>query len=278
VPAEHELAVDGLPTYVRTYGSGLDNVVVVINGGPGQSHHYTELADVLATTEVMVVNFDQRGTGRTAHPPDDDYHLTAYAKDLESIRYQLGVETIHLIGHSWGGLFAMAYAAKFPDRVSSLQLYSSSPVRQPETDLDEFYARIHHFEEDGTFPLGYDEIEGSNDCAPYFQTIWPVYLYDIDFVMPDLLVETTCDLETFFGTESSNLFGWDYATEMGKLEVPVGVYYGEADPFKNESLAIPRHFDRADLVEIEFEACGHYWEECSDAFFDQAASFLADAM
>ncbi len=267
----------GLDHYARSVGDG-DNVLVVVNGGPGQSHDYCESVDVLATTDLKVVTYDQRGTGQTAHPPNANYSIDTYVADLEALRKDLGVEQLHLLGHSFGGVFAIAYAAAHPDQVASLQLYASTPVTAWDLDSTEFEARIAGFEADGTFEEGYNEIENSNDCAPYFQTIWPVYLHDPSFPMTSSLVSTTCDLETFFGTSDSNMFGWDYTQAIRTFRAPTAVYYGESDPFIAESQAIPGHFKGTDVEEVEIAGCGHYWEECADDFFNRVALFLADVL
>jgi hypothetical protein len=91
-------------------------------------------------------------------------------------------------------------------------------------------------------------------------------------------METRCDLETFFGTNSSNMFGWDFSAGARRYSGPANIYYGSADPFINESLSLPGYFRNAELGVIEFEGCGHYWEECADAFFLEGAHFLADAL
>ena len=96
--------------------------------------------------------------------------------------------------------------------------------------------------------------------------------------MTSSLVETTCDLETFFGTSNSNMFGWDYTAEIASFSAPTAVYYGESDPFISESKAIAQHFKGTDVEEIEMENCGHYWEECADDFFTRAATFLAETL
>jgi pimeloyl-ACP methyl ester carboxylesterase len=264
---------DGLDHFVRVAGSG-EEVLIVINGGPGQSHHYCESAEVLASDKLRVVTYDQRGTGQTPHPNNANYHFDAFISDIQAIREALGVEQVHLLGHSFGGAFAIGYTATYPKRVKSLQLFSSSPVTMWDSDLAEFEARILSYEEDGTFAEGYNVIEGSNDCAPYFQTIWPVYLYDEGFPMTQGLIDTTCDLETFFGVSDSNWLGWDYENKVKKYEGRVGVYYGEADPFINESKSIPGYFTAASVEEHELSECGHYWEECESDFFSLAQDFL----
>ena len=266
----------GIDFHVRIAGEG-DAVVLVINGGPGQSPDYCEDTDALADLGVRVVTFDQRGTGDTPRPGDDDYALETYTGDIEALRQFLGVDTMHLMGHSFGGMLAMGYVAAHPDRVASLQLYSSSPVVQADTDDTEFLARIAAFEADGTFPAGYNEIEGSDDCAPYFQTIWPVYLSDPTFPLTSGLLNTTCDIYVFQSTWGQNWWGWDYS-DVKSYGGPVGIYWGEADPFLSESLSIAPYFKGTNPEERAFPGCGHYWEECLDAFLDQAATFLQTAL
>jgi proline iminopeptidase len=47
--------------------------------------------------------------------------------DVDAVRAHLGIEQIHVFGHSWGGLLGQLYLAQHPDRVSSLFLCSSAP-------------------------------------------------------------------------------------------------------------------------------------------------------
>jgi proline iminopeptidase len=42
--------------------------------------------------------------------------------DLDALRVHLKVDRVFLVGHSWGGMLAMAYAAAHPDRVDRLIL------------------------------------------------------------------------------------------------------------------------------------------------------------
>ena len=45
--------------------------------------------------------------------------------DLEALRLHLQQERLFLVGHSWGGMLAIAYAAEHPDRVDRLVLIDS---------------------------------------------------------------------------------------------------------------------------------------------------------
>jgi len=73
-----------------------------------------------------VVSYDQRGTGGS-EVTDGDYSTEAHVADLESLREHLGVEHLHLFGHSWGGLLAQLYATTHLSSVASLLLCSPTP-------------------------------------------------------------------------------------------------------------------------------------------------------
>ena len=69
---------------------------------------------------------DPRGTGGSDRPADARaYDIEDYSNDVEELRGHLGLERINLLGHSHGGVVALDYAARFPDRVERLVLAST---------------------------------------------------------------------------------------------------------------------------------------------------------
>jgi proline iminopeptidase len=101
--------------------------LIVINGGPGGSHAAAPPAGVLAP-QFRVVFYDQRGTGRSSTPRDGGFDLAHQVGDLEALRRRLGAAQIDLLGHSWGGLIAAAYAARYPHRVNRMVLAGALPA------------------------------------------------------------------------------------------------------------------------------------------------------
>jgi proline iminopeptidase len=67
----------------------------------------------------------QRGVGGSKCL-DGHFELAAYLEDVESVRTSMGIDSWHVLGHSWGGLLAQAYTSAHAGKVKSLALCSSS--------------------------------------------------------------------------------------------------------------------------------------------------------
>ena len=111
------MQLDGL--FCREVGEGPP--IVVVHGGPDFDHCYflPEL-DRLADS-FRLVYYDQRGRGRSADGVRaEDVTLGSEIDDLDRVRSHFGLESIAVLGHSWGGVLAMEYAVRHPERVSQL--------------------------------------------------------------------------------------------------------------------------------------------------------------
>ena len=104
--------------------------VMAINGGPGLSHKYMIQNDVWTrlAQHRQVVFYDQRGTGKSTHvQPGASQEMSAQVADLEAVRANFHFEKIDMVGDSYGGFLAMAYAVAHPERVHKLILSDSPP-------------------------------------------------------------------------------------------------------------------------------------------------------
>jgi proline iminopeptidase len=117
--------VDGASLVPEGTGMHERPTAFLISGGPGSDHaafkwRWGSLAD-----KLQVVYFDHRGHGRSARGDPDKYTLDENVADMEALRRHLGLESIVSIGASYGGMVAMAHAARFPDAVSHLILVAT---------------------------------------------------------------------------------------------------------------------------------------------------------
>ncbi len=94
----------------------------LIHGGPGGDHSGFRHAFAPLADAVQLVYFDQRGQGRSARGDEGKYTLDENVEDMEALRHYLGFPPIVSIGTSYGGMVAMAHAARHPRSVSHLIL------------------------------------------------------------------------------------------------------------------------------------------------------------
>jgi len=114
----------------ESYGQpGAAIPVIVANGGPGLSHVYMIQNDAwtrLSNTR-QIVFYDQRGTGKSTRiTPRASQEIDAQVADLEVVRAKFAFPKFDLVGDSYGGFLAMAYASAHPERIDKLILSDSA--------------------------------------------------------------------------------------------------------------------------------------------------------
>jgi proline iminopeptidase len=122
----------GATIYYEMTGSGAGTPLILVNGGPGIDHTYLHFSPVWSALGKSrhIVFYDQRGTGHSVGAHErQTLTLEDQIEDLEVLRAHLGFERVDLLGHSWGGYLAMAYAAVHPDRIAHLIVVDSLAPR-----------------------------------------------------------------------------------------------------------------------------------------------------
>src|SRR5262245_10831271 len=121
--------------------------------GSNQAFWYFRIAPRLAA-RYRVTLYDLRGHGGS-EGPDSGYTTRDLAGDLEALMDALGIASVHLVGHSFGGAVSLHFAALHPGRVRSLTLVDSrlhalQPFDSPEdasfwtAQRERTLARGHH--------------------------------------------------------------------------------------------------------------------------------------
>jgi proline iminopeptidase len=130
---------DGNLVYWETCGNPDGVPALIVHGGPGSgcrpAHRGT-----FDPEKFLTVLFDQRNCGRSKPHASDlaadmsrntTEHLLA---DMEQLREHLGVDRWLLEGASWGVTLSLAYAERYPQRVTGLLLSSVTTTRRLEMD------------------------------------------------------------------------------------------------------------------------------------------------
>jgi proline iminopeptidase len=252
--------------HVRIAGNAeAGDVLITLHGGPGNSSDYVVSLEQLASAKLAVLTYDQRGTGQSTEP-SEGYSMRNYMADLEAVRQTVGAESIHLLGHSWGGLVALRYAAAHPQRVRSIILMGSGVLTPEAAQAGQASKaeRVAALQEQGTIP---QTIQSLADLLP-------AYFSDPNFDMPD-------ELKNMYYSPMVEQMTWaalenyDFAAGLDGLDQPVLVLWGEDDPFGMAYVEATKDALSAAKVKIVMlEDCGHYWHECPDQFFSHVRTFL----
>jgi proline iminopeptidase len=132
-------AVRGTQIYFDVEGAGLvpdgprmreKPAAMVVHGGPGSDHSGFKPAMSPLSETLQLVYFDHRGQGRSGladrDADPDRFTLDENVADMEALRRHLGLGPVVSIGTSYGGMVAMAHAARYPDAVSRLVLIATA--------------------------------------------------------------------------------------------------------------------------------------------------------
>ena len=263
---ELKVQADDVTLHVRIAGDPkAEDVLIAIHGGPGNSIDYMLSLEQLASGELAVVNYDQRGTGQSTEP-SKGYAMDNYVADLEAVRQAVGAERVHLLGHSWGGLVALRYAVTHPQRVRSIILMGSGVLTPEAAQAAQANKaqRVAALQEQGIIPQTISSLAD----------LFPAYLSDPNFDVPDELKHMHYNPAVEQMTWSA-LGNYDFAAGVDTLDHQVLVLWGEDDSFGMAYVEATKRALSAATVEIVvIEECGHYWHECPAEFFSHVRAFL----
>lgn len=286
----HEGFVDanGVLIYYMMMGSG--SPLMILHGGPGASHDYFLPYLLPLARKNTLIFIDERGSGRSEKLEDaSQYTVGNMVEDVEQVRVALHLGRIDLLGHSYGGVLAQAYAFKYQRNLRHLILggtfYSTSEMNKvlanekqhmPPAELE----KLNALEQAGLFGKGKDW-EKSRYPDDYAKLAWGdgyfPYLYqrrpDPNYDPLAGNTSTSWDLyREMWGSHGEfvidgNLKSVEYADRLPEIKVPTLLICGEHDE-SDPSLSRHMHdkISRSKLVIVP--QAGHL------AFVDQPRFYL----
>jgi proline-specific peptidase len=254
-------------TWYRVVGEGATgrDPLVCLHGGPGSTHNYFAPLERLAEDGRAVVLYDQLGCGRSDRPEAIEWSVRLFLDELAALREELGLQQIHLLGTSWGGMLALEHALGGQGGLTSLVLSSTlasidewvAEARRLRAELPaEVVARLDRHEAAGT----YDD--------PEYRAALDVF--DDRFVRrgaigrPELpLMKAGLGRESYRAMVGPNewtvtgaLRGWDVRARLGEIAVPALVVRGRHD-MCTERIAATLLAGLPDAREVVFAESSH---------------------
>src|SRR5713101_4847886 len=170
---------NGVMIYYKILGRG--EPLMIAHGGPGASHDYFLPYLLPLARHNKLIFIDERGSGRSQKLDDaSGYTIENMVEDVEAVRQALGLGRISLLGHSYGGVLAQAYALKYQKNLSALILGSTFAstkainqvlLRMKEKMPAEIRDHINKLETEGLYGHGKD-YERNRYTAEYMSAAW----------------------------------------------------------------------------------------------------------
>lgn len=124
VAVEGRVEVRGGSVWYRLAGEGDGPPLVTLHGGPGYPSASLQTLEALAS-DRRVVFYDQLGCGNSERPNDPSlWTMERFIDELERLLEHVGLDEVHLLGHSWGTMLAVDYYLSHPEKVRTMILVS----------------------------------------------------------------------------------------------------------------------------------------------------------
>ena len=244
----------GYETWYRIVGAAEEPgklPLLCLHGGPGVPHEYLASLEALAATGRRVIFYDQLGCGNSTHVDDPAlWTVELFVEEVDVVRRALGLERLHILGQSWGGMLTMQYMLTQPQGVASITI-ASSP-----SSMSMWLAEANRLR--GELPadvqstLTQHETAGTTDSADYLAAMQVFYDRYVCRVVPNppyvqrafaKLNEWPQVYHTMNGPSEFHVIGvikdWDVTARLGEINAPALITsgrYDEATPWIAETV------------------------------------------
>ncbi len=210
---------DGRSVEWESIGAG--EPLLWIEGGPGFPAHLARPDVELVADRFRCHLINAPGCGRTSPPTDPDgYGIDAHVRFFDEVRRALGLGPVTVMGHSWGGLIGVAYAAAIPEAVRRLVIidgYIGNASVEESEAVAERERALDRVRDRSWFPAAIDAFgfwSAANPPTPEelregFNPAWPLYF-----------AEPECDVSRFHIERIGREVRWN---------VDVGLYWDPLD-------------------------------------------------
>ncbi|MDQ2902076.1 MAG: proline iminopeptidase-family hydrolase [Chloroflexota bacterium] len=242
--------VEGYRVWYRIVGGGGEHEhtpLLLLHGGPGAPHDYLENLEALASDTRRVIFYDQLGCGRSDQPDDTSlWRVERFVEELATMRRELELERVHILGQSWGGMLAIEYMLTRPQGVASLILSNTT------SSIPMWVAEANRLRADlppavNATLLRHEEA-GTTDSAEYVDAMQVFYQRHVARVpLPDYVQRAFDTISPVYyymnGPSEFHVIGpikdWDRTDRLHEIQVPTLILsgrYDESTPAINEVL------------------------------------------
>ncbi|KAH9831825.1 proline-specific peptidase [Rhodofomes roseus] len=258
--------------------------LVLLHGGPGFSHEYMRChAPLLEAKGIPLILYDQLCCGNPTHlceKPTDFWTVALFVSELDNLLEKLGVrENFDLLGHSWGGILALAYVLdRQPSGLKHLVLVGAPPsISVWNAECRKLLAQLP---KDVRETIERCEREGTTDSKEYKEAEHLFFVrHALSLDPPPIGVQRTMAevgkddtvYRALFGYSEwdvrGNLGSWDVTDRLKEIKQPTLVINGAQDE-TTDACAAPLFWEIPNGKWVQFAKSTHM------AFYEEPGRYL----
>ena len=275
IAREGFVPVKGGNLYYTVVGEG--EPLVIIHGGPGLDHSYFLPQMEILAKKYKLIFYDQRACGKSSVKVDtESVNMNQFVEDLEALRKYFKLEKMNLMGHSFGGLIAMRYAIKYPEKLKSLLLINSSASTSAWRDSSFNMMVKRNDAETSAKSEALMKTEAFKKRDPDTMAYFFRLLFKKSFYFPERVDELTLKFQPSYPETNlmmnqlyndSSMISYDLNADLKKLKMPVLILSTEADIISPEAVS-QLHENIKTSQYVFIEECGHF------PFIEQPEQFM----
>ncbi len=216
--------------------------LLLLHGGPGACHDYLWSLAAMADTGRRVIFYDQIGCGlsQIGISKPEMWTVDLYVEEVDAVRRTLGLDKIHLLGQSWGGMLAMEYMVRQPKGVASVTI-ASSPASMIQW-VEEANKLREQLPPEINATLLKHEAAGTTSDPEYVTAMAEFYNRHVCRIVPnpDYVAQSFAKMaeypevyNTMNGPSEFHVVGtlknWNIIPQLGKISAPTLVTSGKYD-------------------------------------------------
>jgi len=281
-PRQGYANVLGYDLFYRQFGEPEEGEVLCLHGGPGATHDYLLSMADLADRGYRVTFYDQLGCGRSQLPKNTALFVPErYVEEVEAFRKEMGLVSPHIIGSSWGGMLAIAYALKYQRNMKTMTTVGG--LHSVPLTLREMERMKRGLPRNVQKTLA--RYEGDNENPEYLAAVMVFYKKHLCRLDP-WPAEVTYSLDhisrpvygTMNGPNEFTIIGntryWDVTDRLRTIRVPTLVLGGRFDEVSPlVAREIHEHVRGSELTIFPNSSHLAFWEE-RESFMERVLRFL----
>lgn len=273
---EGYIEVPGGKVWYNRIGDGKKTPLIVLHGGPGNTHEPLKSTLHVLADERPVIFYDQLGSGNSERPSESSLWRTErFVEELACIRQVLDLDEVHILGHSWGTMLAASYLIdRKPAGVKSV-IFSSPCLSAVlwKRDADHFLSLLP---EEVQETIALHEEQGTTASKEYQDAMVEYYKRHVCRInpLPSIMIESRKKgnkdvYMTMWGpsefSPTGNLKTYDVTPQLHTIDIPSLFVCGRYDEAAPESTAYYHSLVRDSEFHV-FENSSHvsYLEETEE--------------